>query len=420
MPRGMVITVGIGKGIEHAIALSIRYSNPEQVVFVVSKQSEATLSRIQQIAQELGIPLPPYEVETVSDENKVEIAYIHAANAIKKLVSKGISPSEITVDYTSGSKPMSAGALYAATMQGCGSIMYIGGIRERDTGRVISGTEEFLTYRPLELFALRTYSEATKLFDAHHFRAARELIEHFLGPYQLHYASQICRELTVIRDLCAAYGAWDAFDHISAHEAFSKVDDMLLEGLAAASRIQKNRTWVGRIVSKLKSDDPMKRLCVELLVDLWANALRRLEERRFVDAVARFYRLTELVAQFRLWEKFKINTSNVDLDKVPECMREEIERHRNENGIIQIGLQKSYNLLEALGDEIGKAWAQPRLRDALYARNNSIGGHGLEPVTEKVAVQLKDALETILTELLPNLGSLLREARFPTLTPECR
>lgn len=34
------------------------------------------------------------------------------------------------------------------------------------------------------------------------------------------------------------------------------------------------------------AQNPTERLCKELLVDLWANALRRLKEGRFIDAVA--------------------------------------------------------------------------------------------------------------------------------------
>jgi len=55
MPKGMVITVGVGRGIEHAIALSIRNSNPDHIVFLVTEQSEKTLEKIEQEAKGLGI-----------------------------------------------------------------------------------------------------------------------------------------------------------------------------------------------------------------------------------------------------------------------------------------------------------------------------------------------------------------------------
>ena len=67
MPKGMVITVGVGRGIEHAIALSIRNSNPDQIVFLVTEQSAKTLERIEEEAKGLGITLPPYETELIRD-----------------------------------------------------------------------------------------------------------------------------------------------------------------------------------------------------------------------------------------------------------------------------------------------------------------------------------------------------------------
>jgi hypothetical protein len=73
MPKGMVITVGVGRGIEHAIALSIRNSHPDQIVFLVTEQSEKTLERIEEEAKGLGITLPPYETELIRDENDAEL-----------------------------------------------------------------------------------------------------------------------------------------------------------------------------------------------------------------------------------------------------------------------------------------------------------------------------------------------------------
>jgi len=152
MAKGMVITVGVGRGIEHAIVLSIRNAHPDYVVFLVTEQSEKTLERIEEAAKELGVTIPPYEKEKVRDENNAEVAFEAAVAAIRKLGEKGIAPSEITVDYTTGSKPMSAGALYAAITEGCADVVYVTGERDQD-GRVILGTERFFTIVPDRLFA---------------------------------------------------------------------------------------------------------------------------------------------------------------------------------------------------------------------------------------------------------------------------
>ncbi len=414
MPKGMVITVGVGRGIEHAIALSIRNSNPNYIVFLVTEQSEKTLGKIEQEAKGLDITLPPYETELIRDENDAELAYKATVNAIRKLGEKGIMPSDITVDYTTGSKPMSAGALYAAIMEGCAEIVYVTGQRD-ENGRVIPGTERFLTAVPNLLMARRILMEAVRLFNAWQFTAAKQLIDQFLQPFPKDKVAQLFPELDGLRKLCAAYQAWDAFDHIAAQKAFEEVDRQTMERWSPDGRVKRNKGWVNKLARKLGAQNPAERLCEELLVDLWANALRRLTEGRFIDAVARLYRLFELIAQLRLWHQYGINTSDVDTSKLPESERAKLECYRNEKGKVQIPLRASYELLEALGDEIGKAWSQPRLRDALSARNNSIAAHGLEPVTEEVASKLKEAIEPIVRRLVPELDSLFQEAQFPQL-----
>ncbi|MFA0732200.1 MAG: hypothetical protein BKPUNTRY_001747 [Candidatus Fervidibacter sp.] len=416
MAKGMVITVGVGRGIEHAIVLSIRNAHPDYVVFLVTEQSEKTLERIEEAAKELGVTIPPYEKEKVRDENNAEVAFEAAVAAIRKLGEKGIAPSEITVDYTTGSKPMSAGALYAAITEGCADVVYVTGERDQD-GRVILGMERFFTIVPDRLFARRIRIEAVRLFNAYQFAAAKSLLDEFLKPFPQDKVGQLFPDLDGLRKLCDAYRAWDAFDHIAAKQAFDEVNRAIMEQWSPDDQIACNKGWVNRLARKLQADKLDERLCEELLVDLWANALRRLEEKRFIDAVARLYRLAELIAQFRLWHGHKIDTSDVDMSKVPESVGEKLERYRSEKGKVQIPLKASYELLSALGDEVGRVLEQQEFKNALSSRNDSIAAHGLKPVTEEVATKLKEAIKPLLEKVVPRLSSLLNEAKFPCLKP---
>ena len=107
------------------------------------------MERICREAQAKGVLLPPYEEEEIRDESDAEAAYEAAVKAVRRLAVKGRSPEAITVDYTYGSKPMSAGALYAAVTENCGSIVYVTGERD-ENGRVISGTDRDFTKAPPE------------------------------------------------------------------------------------------------------------------------------------------------------------------------------------------------------------------------------------------------------------------------------
>jgi len=201
---------------------------------------------------------------------------------------------------------------------------------------------------------------------------------------------------------------------LAAQKAFEAIDKGVIH--LWSEHIGRNKGWVNQVARKLQEKEPAKRLCKELLVDLWVNAGRRLEERRFVDAVARLYRLSELLAQFRLWHVYGIDTGEVDMNKVPKNMRRQLESYRNERGKVQIPLKAAYGLLAALGDGLGNAWQDSKFRDALRARNESISGHGLQPVTEEVAIKLKEAVEPLLQAVVSELNGYLVKATFPRLT----
>lgn len=64
---------------------------------------------------------------------------------------------------------------------------------------------------------------------------------------------------------------------------------------------------------------------------------------------------------------------------------------------------------------MGNAWQDSKFRDALRARNESISGHGLQPLTEEVAIKLKEAVEPLLQAVVPELNRFLAGAAFPRL-----
>lgn len=416
MPKkGMIITVGVGQTIEQGIVFSIRNANPERIIFLVTGGSSNTLERIKEAAEERGFSLPPYEEELVKDENDAEVAYEAAVKAIRRLNDEGIMPSNITIDYTTGSKPMSAGALYAAVTENCSSITYVSGERDKN-GRVIPRTERAFTTTPNKLFSRQVRSEGVLLFNAWQFAAAERILEEFLKQFTPELVQLRFADLDGLYRLCRAYRAWDAFDHLAAQKFFVSVDKSVIS--TWSENIAKNKGWVNRLAGKLQEKDPAKQLCEELLADLWVNALRRIEEHRFVDAVSRLYRLYELIVQFRLRHSYGIDTGNVDIFKVPEELRRQIEgKYRNERGRIQVPLIGACELLIAVGDELGRAWQDPRIKDAIRARNESIAAHGLRHVSKETAMKLKEAVEPLLRSVVPEarLMRYLDEASFPRL-----
>jgi len=127
----------------------------------------------------------------------------------------------------------------------------------------------------------------------------------------------------------------------------------------------------------------------DLVQDLLDNASRRAEAKRYDDAVARFYRATELLAQVQLRRRYGINTSDIVLDNeaIPEASRGWLEGQRNmRNNKIPIGLFAAYRLLHEMGDPVGRYFEDTKktLHDVIEIRNMSLFAHGLTPVTHEI------------------------------------
>jgi len=123
-----------------------------------------------------------------------------------------------------------------------------------------------------------------------------------------------------------------------------------------------------------------------------ANAVRRAEQVRFDDAVARLYGAVEKIAKIRLRLVYGIDNSNVRPEQIPdEEMRKRLQQDSGEERL-KLPLQKSFELLQSLGDPSGQkfAHAQNEMRKLLDIRNNSILAHGFEPVQEKTYRRMLD------------------------------
>ncbi len=157
---------------------------------------------------------------------------------------------------------------------------------------------------------------------------------------------------------------------------------------------------VGKLQVHLESiiKTPTDQTSTNKICDLISNASRRIDEQRWDDAVARLYRAIEAIAQDRLSTEHGIgNTGNVSIDNIPEPLRTEWAANANE-GILKLGLQDSFRLLQALKSPMGDLFFSTDLADKqkspLTARNQSILAHGHQPVGEKIARALfKSALE---------------------------
>jgi CRISPR-associated protein (TIGR02710 family) len=411
MPRGLIISLGTGPGVENAIAKSIRQANPTHLAFIASETSLATLDRV---STALGRSLEDAERIT-ADENDVEECYKATLGAIRLLQKKGLPASEIALDFTSGTKAMSAGLVLAAAAMEVGSVIYVYGRRGPD-GRVITGTERVSSLDPLEPWVDFRAKLVREFFNLYQFAAALRLLEEM--KERVHDES-VRDAIDAVSHLVRAYEAWDKFDHENADSHFHEIKSLdRLQRWRIA--LQNNRGFLAALLRGKRRAQETKQLearfSFDLIVDLLLNAERRSQEGKFDDAVARLYRFTEMLAQ-ALLAQHNIDTSEVDLLLVPEALRGELEQSRNvETRRIEIPLAKSYALLEGLGSPVGSAFRDNKnLKNYLKRRNSSILAHGVEPVTEKDYHELRQECEGLLATVYPKWKESAARGRFARL-----
>ncbi|GAK51204.1 CRISPR-associated protein Cas02710 [Candidatus Moduliflexus flocculans] len=404
MKKLMVLTLGTGKGVENGIAKSITVNNPDRIVFIATPQSQEMLEKIADALERLyHRALPPFDIKPLSQEMVVDYAYRAAREAIDAALQEGYALEEIVLDFTSGTKAMSVGAAVAALLAECYNMVYIGGYERDAQGRVITGTEIVMSFTPNRIFGDYKKQLALRMFDAYQFDAGLSILQEARRRGERD-------DLTQLDVLFRAYERWDKFDHVAALRHFEHPD--LPRDLR--KRIGGNRGFVSRIVNAA-SESPA--IAPELLADLLANARRRMDEGKDDDAVARLYRLTEMIAQYRLQQK-GVNASDVVVSALPDAIRPVYDALRGDSGKIKLGLTQAFRLLGELGDEafLPQYARYEALRGLLKQRNDSILAHGIRPVGREIPRLLIERLDPLLRETVPQIHRLLDDATMIKLT----
>lgn len=406
MPRALVMTVGTGTrqdtDITRPLLLSARSANPEVLVLLASEQSKHAAEKI---AEEYG--MGKCKTRILSDVDDLSKVYLEAREEVRTLIeAHGIEPHSIEADFTSGTKAMSAGLTMAAVSLGCGNLKYVSG--QRRLGVVVNGTEKTITIQPTIPLMHSELETALRMALELDFQASLSVLGR-INPDVLEVlderAASMCRNL---RFLVQAYHRWDLFDHRRFHEYYHKVgfDCPQLRRLRVANDVPAR-------VSKLRNTIEDKEYTLDLLADLFNNAIRRGIQQRYDDAIARLYRVTEMVAQAKLKE-FGIDTSDVDQNKVPERTRRTLIRDRN--GKVRIGLDKAYDILNDLGHCIGTLYSgNERLRALIQTRNRSILAHGTQPMSDKEFLGLLTQVLTLLEMVEKSFVERARHLQFPWL-----
>lgn len=303
---------------------------------------------------------------------------------------------EVIVDYTGGTKSMTAGLLLAgAEFPYCQPVI-VTGLR-MDLEKV---TGDLSRPKPLKrsvVIAVRHKETFKNLIATQDYDGALSMLKELAK-----YADESIEEtLDRLLLLTGAFSDWDNFRYEMAYEKlqkYLKLGNPPKDIVAYKMALE----YVLKGKQLLKEGDERQNTNKDLgqapflVYDLLWNAERKARAERYADAVARLYRAEEMYAQFALL-RIGIFTSNVDMEKLaslPEQRRSYYEKRRNEKGIVQIGLQDSYDLLAELDHPVGHIWQEYRskLMDLLIIRNYSILAHGVNPVSKEDYERYKNVL----------------------------
>ncbi|MBF0226065.1 MAG: TIGR02710 family CRISPR-associated protein [Desulfobacterales bacterium] len=405
--QGMIISIG---GTTEPIIKSIIEHKAEYVVFFASQQSVDKIYEVKKAVSEQGHSIKDYKI-LCDDVNDIIHCYTKALECTKHL-SKLKDINDVVVDYTGGTKNMTA-ALALATIGHGYNFSYIGGSeRTKDgLGIVVTGTEIVKKgISPWQIFAIEEKKRISLFVNSFQYEAAITTIRETMNNLS-EFDKQVWSALA---DTLEGYFLWDNFKHKDALQSMSK-------GLKVLRVIDKNKDeslneYIKKtdknfdVLSDLsKKTSGFNKLHQDLVKDLISNANRRYLQNKYDDAVARLYRSIEMVGQIFFEELTKCKTGDVKAEKLPENLREEYLQKYFDGETIKLPLYATFRVLKEMNHEAGINFFnnEDEINKILSARNNSILAHGLTPVK-------KGTYETFF-EIIKNLITKDELIEFPKL-----
>lgn len=396
----MTVGTGVGKDREriknlaHGLVASILNHAPDKIVFFGSEKSKETLEELKkQYLEEKREELNEEKYEFV-EINKVDDFYDCFVNIERKI--KEYEKQEIIIDYTSGTKTMTTSAAIAAMLYQ--KKLFIVSGKRGENGIVIPGTEEIKSQNLFAAYDKYSLDKAKEAFNSYRYKEAKNYLQQIVA----------LEEKEDYMKIIEAYDLWDKFNHDKAKEIMDKIK-------LKRHDFNMNKAFLGRLYSAKKNGEMVEEF---LIPDLINNAGRRIKEGKYDDAVARLYRCVEMIAQYRLKSKHRLNPSKIqfgDLETRPIDNLEKYKNKKDEKGIIKLAMQNSFGLLKDLRDEIGDIIDDDELRNLLKKRNSSILAHGVEPVTKKDAEKFYEKVLEITKRIIKNLEEKMELATFPKL-----
>ena len=316
------------------------------------------------------------------DENDADRAYAHF-DAVLAEVLQETPPHRVVVDFTRGTKAMSAALVLAATRREVPHLRYVTGPRDQ-RGMVQAGSEEVRQIWTTVAAGHRRLDLARDLMLRGNFPAAEAVLPDPEHPFAKIFPHDLIRIAGAVRTVARFYAAWDRLDFAAASSvaiAATPTDEWRTLWPVSAAR-----DWVCALARETDRSDcgAMAARLRRLVIDLLANGERRLLQGQHEDALVRAYRVLELIGQARLFDH-GLDSGDLDCShRAVQRLQRKIEKRNQDpltvrhSGALQAGRFQVARLLKECGDPLAERLLAFE-REALLKptlRNDSVLIHG--------------------------------------------
>ncbi len=368
---------------------SIRKGEWSRVILLPSQLTKENAMKLCEEVQD--VPIDIRELPQPGAEDDADACFAHFDEILASLRAQGLPPERLLVDFTRGTKAMSAALVLAAIRHDLPQLRYISGGKRDERGMVVPGTEIVAEVRTTIATARKRLDDAYAFFRHGNFAAVLDTLP---APGQLpdpQWPRDLSDLASWVRTQAAFHAAWDRLDYqgaqkidLSAYRAVPSPWDTFLPPPAV-------RDWVTTLAQSLPEVNRDRAAKLRLLVaDLLANGERRLRDHQYEDAIIRGYRVLELIGQIRLFEHDLASDLLPPEHAVVKAFQEELLADKKQQpltekgGKYQASREQVARLLKRLGDPLAK----PLLRLGNRAegqvkfsrRNYSIWIHGFEAI----------------------------------------
>lgn len=380
----------------------------------------------------LGEEYESYEKVITPSADSLPDCYNCSREAIR-IARERFPQAKLIIDYTGGTKTMSAGLAMAGIDDGTAE-MFIVSANRIDLIKVASGMENIRKVDQIPLFLQRWERNLSQLFASYDYEGCLRIVDEMSS--MVISGSDQAEKVQFYQNICKSLLAWDRFMHDEAVAYLKPYAVNLIElNVFLGSIIKSKQDYEKQSRAACQQGEALPagvKANLSMVHDLLRNAERCLIKQQEVDAVGRTYRALELLAQTcLLYQTMPINTSDVKVENLPTDLQEKYQRlmalqveNAGEKRVrsLQLPLFRAYDLLADLAHPLGllARERQEAMRNHLQIRNYAIIAHGINPVTAADAKQFYDFTCKLLEdgEAKMNVkGRYYNATQFPRVLP---